>query len=84
MWFRCGYFTSRIPFVSVPAPFSVGDYRVTPSCILAVLSAFTLVILLIFRRYFGYFILINLLFVLRSFRCDGVMCSCGSPLRFPQ
>ncbi|KAK8833607.1 hypothetical protein WA577_001539 [Blastocystis sp. JDR] len=60
----CVFALWMIPFVSVPAPFSVGDYRVTPSCILAALSAFTLVILLIFRRYFGYFILINLLFVL--------------------
>ena len=59
----------RIPFVAVPSPFSVGDFRVTPSCILAALSAFTLIILFVFRRYFGYFIAINLLSVLRRSEC---------------
>lgn len=55
--------------MAVPSPFSVGDFRVTPSCILAALSTFTLIILFVFRRYFGYFIAINLLSVLRRSEC---------------
>ena len=56
---------ARLPFIWVPTPFVVGDYRITPSCILSALIAFTLIVLLLFRRYFLHFVGMNLLFILR-------------------
>ncbi|KAK8826306.1 hypothetical protein WA538_001446 [Blastocystis sp. DL] len=53
-----------LPFIWVPTPFVVGDYRITPSCILSALIAFTLIVLLLFRRYFLHFVGMNLLFIL--------------------
>ena len=59
---------ARLPFIWVPTPFVVGDYRITPSCILSALIAFTLIVLLLFRRYFLHFVGMNLLFILRIVR----------------
>ncbi|KAK8795831.1 hypothetical protein WA171_003799 [Blastocystis sp. BT1] len=53
-----------LPFIFVPHPFVIGEYCVTPSCILVALGGFTFFVLCIFRRYLLQFLGLNLLFIL--------------------
>lgn len=60
-----------IPFIWVPAPFYLGEFKVTPSVIVAALTGFSVFVLLLFHNYFLHFLGLNLVFILCN-RFGGV------------
>ena len=59
-----------LPFIVVPHPFLLGEYRVTPSCIVAATALFT-VITMINSWFFTPFLLFHLIFFLRTTTCSS-------------
>lgn len=59
--------SARIPFVVVPHPFVVGEYRITPSCIVAGTAAITGLSFLLRPSFFAYFLMFHLLYILRKY-----------------
>ena len=57
--------TGSLPFIVVPHPFFIGEYRVTPCCIIAATALFT-VIAMMNSFFFAQFFLFHLIFFLRT------------------
>ncbi|KAK8829597.1 hypothetical protein WA556_005515 [Blastocystis sp. ATCC 50177/Nand II] len=55
-----------IPFVVVPHPFVLGEYRITPSCIVVGTAAVTALAFMFNVPFLGYFVVFHLLYALRE------------------
>lgn len=66
MWLLFCNLTVRIPFVVVPHPFVLGEYRITPSCIVVGTAAVTALAFMLNVSFLGYFVVFHLLYALRE------------------
>ena len=64
MWLLFCNLTVRIPFVVVP--FVLGEYRITPSCIVVGTAAVTALAFMLNVPFLGYFVVFHLLYALRE------------------
>ena len=66
MWLLFCNLTVRIPFVVVPHAFVLGEYRITPSCIVVGTAAVTALAFMLNVPFLGYFVVFHLLYALRE------------------